>query len=50
MIDGTTPATPDNLDTLTLVPFSMTFVMIGGVVIVMFFMIATAKPLRDFIF
>lgn len=50
MIDGPTPKTPENLDTLTLVLFSLTFVMIGGVVVVMFFMIATAKPLRDYIF
>ena len=39
-----------NLDDLTLLLFIMTFVSLVGVMLILIFMIMTAKPLRDFIF
>ena len=50
MIDAPTPESPENLESLTYGLFSMTFVMMAGCLLVIFFMSITAKPLRDFIF
>ena len=41
---------PSNTDQLTLLLFILTFVSLFGVCLILFFMIITAKPLRDFIF
>ena len=50
-MDGPDPEdAPSNLDTLTLLLFIMTFVSLLGVVLILIFMILTAKPLRDYIF
>ena len=47
--DNKTPDDPSNLKNLTIGLFSLTLICILGVIIIIFFMAVTAKPLRDYI-
>lgn len=49
-IDGSHPEESSHLKTLTVLLFVLTFVCIFGVLLIIFFMCITAKPLRDYIY
>ena len=49
-MDGTQPAEPTNINTLTTVLFIMTFVVLVCVTVILILIIYMAKPLRDIIF